>query len=512
MLWLALTAHEDEGTVKPGDIAAVIDLGSNSARLLVARTLGAFGFEVVDEERVDARLGEGQTDGLLSAQALQRGLEAMRIMASIAAAYEPAAIAVAGTEALRNATNANMLIAAAREATGLDIEILSGAAEAEASFLGVINSTCMVDGAILDLGGGSLEVMHVQDRTLVEALSVPLGAIYARERFLPSDPPPNREVRALRKAVRQQLHSVAPASALAGTGGAVRNLARIVRLGRRYPLRRIHGLVLQRNDVHRLARQLSRVTEAERARVPGVGSRAGTLHAAAIVVDEVMDILGADELTVVGQGLREGLLWRQLRPESPVLADVRSASVQALASANGVDFAAARPVFATALRIFDALAEAFAMDPGDRDLLDAAAQLGQIGGHVDYYDRDRHAEYLVLSGDLHGFSHREIVLVAAIVRWAASGTPSLGAYRRIIEPGDAERAAMLASILGIAQAVHRRMPSTATAVTAELKKGALRLSIITRDAAEPELAALARQRARFEALFARELQVRAATS
>ena len=492
-----------------GEIAAVIDLGSNSARLLVARALGAFGFEVVDEERFDARLGEGQADGLLSAPALRRGLEAMGIMASIANSYQPASITIVGTEALRNAANANMLVAAAREATGLSIEVLTGAAEAEASFLGVINSTELVDGCILDLGGGSLEVMQVSNRALESALSVPLGAIYARERFLPSDPPTNREVRALRKAVRQQLTGAGRTGSLVATGGAVRNLARIVRQARHYPLRRIHGLELRRSDVHRLARQLTRLSEAERYRIPGVGSsRAATLHAAATVIDEAMDVVGVDALTVAGQGLREGLLWRELRPLVPVLRDVRSASVQALASANGLDFAAARPVFATALRIFDAMSEESGLTSEDRDLLQTAAQLGQIGTHIDFYDRDRHAEYLVLSGDLHGFSHREIVLLAAIVRWADGGTPSLGAYRGVMGTGDPERAAMLASMLGVAQATHRRTPTTAVGVTAELKRSVLRLSITARDGAAPELAALARQRVRFETTFGRELQVR----
>ena len=492
-----------------GEIAAVIDLGSNSARLLVARALGPFGFEVIDEERFDARLGEGQADGLLSAPALQRGLEAMGIMASIANSYQPASITVVGTEALRNATNTNMLVAAARETTGLSIEILTGVAEAEASFLGVINSTELMDGCILDLGGGSLEVMQVSNRAIETALSAPLGAIYARERFLPSDPPTSREVRALRKAVRQQLAGLDETGSLVATGGAVRNLARIVRQTRHHPLRRIHGLVLRRSDVRRLARQLTRLSESQRYQMPGVGnSRAATLHAAATVIDEAMDVLGVDALTVAGQGLREGLLWRQLRPLAPVLRDVRSASVQALASANGLDFAAARPVFATALRIFDAMSDEFSLASEDRDLLQTAAQLGQIGTHIDFYDRDRHAEYLVLSGDLHGFSHREIVLLAAIVRWADGGTPSFTAYRGVIGTGDPERATMLASMLGIAQATHRRMPTTATAVTAELKKSSLRLSITTRDAAAPEVAALSRQRVRFESTFGRELQVR----
>lgn len=495
--------------MKAGDIAAVIDLGSNSARLLVARALGPFGFEVIDEERFNARLGEDEEDGLLSAPALQRGLDAIRTLSAVAAAYDPRAIIAVGTEALRRATNANMLLAAAREETGINVDVLSGEDEAAASFLGVVNSTELVDGCVLDLGGGSLELMRVRGRTLADSMSAPLGAIFARERFLQTDPPTNREVRALRKAVRQQFHHVGTEPVLIGTGGAVRNLGRIIRQARGYPLRRIHGLVIGHGELHRLTRRLTHMSEDERRKVAGMGSsRAATLHAASIVVDEVMHIIGAGELVIAGQGLREGLLWKELRPRAPVLADVRGASVQALASANGVEFAAARPVFATALRVFDVVAEASGLTLDDRALLHAAAQLGQIGTHIDFYDRDRHAEYLILSGDLHGFSHRETVLLAAIIRWSSGGTVSLGAYQRVMQPGDADIGAALASILGIAQALHRRSPSVTTTVTPELKKGALRLTIEVRDAALPEMSALERQRARFEAVFRRELQLR----
>jgi exopolyphosphatase/guanosine-5'-triphosphate,3'-diphosphate pyrophosphatase len=499
----------DDAGMNAGDIGAVIDLGSNSARLLIARALGPFGFEVIDEERFDARLGEGQADGLLSAPALQRGLDAMRTMAAIAATYRPAAITVVGTEALRNATNANMLLAAVAAETGLDVTVLSAPEEAAASFLGVINSTTLSDGEVLDLGGGSIEVMSVRNRALVAAQSAPLGAIYARERYLTSDPPTSRQVHALRKAVRQQLDGLDPAPSLVGTGGAIRNLARIVRQTRHYPLRRIHGMVLRHAEVHRLARQLSRIPEDQRRKVPGIGARAATIHAAAIVVDEVMHIAVADDLVVAGQGLREGLLWRHLRAAAPVLPDVRSASAQALASANGVDFAAARPVYATALRLFDTIADLAGLTAADRDLLQTSAQLSQIGTHIDYYDRERHAEYMVLSGDLHGFTHREVVLLAAIIRWSESGTVSLGLYRDLLTPGDAEHAAMLACVLGVAQAVHRRTPSAVVQLDVQVKRRVLRLTIHARDAALPELAALARQQARFSAAFHLDLQARA---
>lgn len=488
----------------------VIDVGSNSVRMLVARGHTDSAFEVVDEERFDARLGEGQEHGDLTADGIDRGIRALRIMGGIARSYEPDTVVAVGTEALRRANNAPDFIERARREADIDVRILSGYEEAYAGFLGVVNSTLFTEGHLLDIGGGSLEFMQVADRELVSAQSAPLGAIYSRERHLKSDPPTQREIRSLRKAVRQNLDVTQQHAALYATGGAVRNLARIVRLKRSYPLGRLHGLELKRRDVHRLATQLAKVSTEDRRKLAGVGSnRADILHAAAIVIDETMDIAGAQTLYVAGQGLREGLVWQELRGDSPVLPDVRHASIVGLARANGVDEMAAEPVVQTSRVLFEASRELHGLDAEDGELLVAAARLSGIGMHVDYYNRDRHAEYLVHSGDLHGFSHREVALLGALVRWSNTGTPDLKPYTPILRPDDARRATVLAVLLGVARAIRRRTPSPVERVEARIKKGTFEVTLVGDQSLEPETYQLERQEKRFEAVMKAPLMVRA---
>jgi exopolyphosphatase/guanosine-5'-triphosphate,3'-diphosphate pyrophosphatase len=227
--------------VAGGRVIAVIDVGSNSVRLLVARELSDAAFEVVDEQRFDARLGEGQAGGELTAQGFERGLMAMRIMSQVAASHGPSITLAAGTEALRRATKADAFVDAVHDQTGLAIRVLSAEEEAAASFLGVVNSSRITSGHVLDLGGGSLELMDVGVRFLTGAQSAPLGAIYASERYLKSDPPAPKEVRALRRAVRQQLEIDSTEGELWGVGGAVRNIARIVRPLAPHPRPRDHA-------------------------------------------------------------------------------------------------------------------------------------------------------------------------------------------------------------------------------------------------------------------------------
>lgn len=392
----------------------------------------------------------------------------------------------------------------------MEVWILSGYEEAYAGFLGVVNSTTFADGHLLDIGGGSLEFMQVAERRLIRAQSAPLGAIYSRERYLKSDPPTSREVRSLRKAVRQNLDVTQQHPVLYATGGAVRNLARIVRIKRSYPLGRLHGLELKRREVHRLATQLSRVSTDDRRKMSGVGAnRADILHAAAIVIDEVMEMAEAQTLFVVGQGLREGLVWQELRPANPVLPDVRHASIVGLARSNGVDEMAAEPVVEAAAILFEASRELHELDDEDGALLAAAARLSGIGMHVDYYNRDRHAEYLVHSGDLHGFSHREVALLASLVRWSNTGTPDLKPYGAILRPDDTRRAAVLAVLLGVARGIRRRSPSPVHTIEARVKRGMFEVRLGGEPSLEPETYQLERQEKRFEAVMKVPLMVRA---
>jgi exopolyphosphatase/guanosine-5'-triphosphate,3'-diphosphate pyrophosphatase len=288
---------------------------------------------------------------------------------------------------------------------------------------------------------------------------------------------------------------VDPAGELYAVGGAVRNLARIIRQRRGYPLRRLHGLELSRREVHRVAAGLVSSSPSARRRIPGVSpSRADILPAAAVVIDEVMDVAGASSLRVSGQGLREGLAWQLLRGPEP-LPDVRATSLESLARVNGVDPAVAAARARTALALFEATRPAHRLTDFDRGLLAAAASVADIGLDVDYYNRERHAEYLVHSSDLHGFNHREIALLGALVRCASSGTPDLLPYRDLLQPGDVEAAATLSALLGVATALHRRGAPAETALA--LDEGTLTITLAPGQHAEA--LAVSRQLKRAEA-------------
>src|SRR3954452_22260125 len=210
--------------------AAVIDMGSNSFRLVV------FGYEPgqywqhVDEIREAVRVGEGMGDEqLLKPDRVERAGGTAGVVASFCRASGIDDVTAVATSAIRDARNGPELLARVREETGLDARVLSEAEEARYGYLAIANTTTLADGYSLDIGGGSVQVMRLDERQLAACGSWPLGAVRMSERFLPGDESGGKALKALRKHVAKQLSDAdwlgGDGGRIVGIGGTIRNLA-----------------------------------------------------------------------------------------------------------------------------------------------------------------------------------------------------------------------------------------------------------------------------------------------
>jgi len=363
----------------------------------------------------------------LGAEAAERTTDAVRSFLAIAeraGAHEVVAIA---TSAVREAVNGEEFTAAVSGASGVPIRIVTGSEEARLAFMGAVHSTAVDSGLMFDIGGGSLEIAEFRDRALVGDWTLPLGALRVSDRFLVSDPPTTTEIVALAEHVHSLLEGAGishlrDGDRLVGTGGTIRNLAKIDRAGRRSVIERLHGYVLRRTEVAALTDRLARMPRAIRGDVPGLKrDRVDSVAGGALTLRAAMEHVGAADVIVSGQGLREGLALSHGLTDGrlPTAAHVRQASINAVAKR----FATWEPGRAEwRTKLADALVEV--LDPGApqemREVLAQAATLIDIGRSVDYYDRWDHAAHIVRSADLDGFSHRSITLLAATIERGGS--------------------------------------------------------------------------------------------
>jgi exopolyphosphatase / guanosine-5'-triphosphate,3'-diphosphate pyrophosphatase len=460
--------------MQPHERLAVIDLGSNSFRLVVF-TAGEGWWKRTDEIYEPVRIGQGlAATGRLGEEPMRRALATIDVFAHFcrASGLREDAIDALATSAIRDAENAAEFLARARERSGLPIRVLSREQEARYGYLAAVNSTTLADGCVVDLGGGSLQVVHVAGRRAHELGSWPLGAVRMTERFLSGN--------GRRRAQREQLEDLRAHVArelerarwltgvgrsprerrLVGIGGTVRNLAAAAQRAAGLPSNGVQGMVIGSEALDELVERLASLPVAERASVSGIKpARADVILAGAVVLQGVLRMGGFDDLEATEAGLREGVFFeRLLAPEDPPLfEDVRRASVLNLATQYGADVPHTQHVATLALGMFDELA-ALGLhegDPHERELLWAACMLHDIGMSVDYDDHHKHSRYLILNAGLPGFSPAEVAVIAQAVRYHRKGMPEPGPLAALFAEGDAALLDRCAVLLRLAEDLER---------------------------------------------------------
>lgn len=311
---------------------AVIDIGTNSIKMIVAERAPSGEILVVAQDRAITRLGEGlAASGQIAPDAMERALSALARLADQARSAAPERIAAIGTAALREAANGQEFIVKAKERAGVTVEIISGAREAALAYNSVRRDpTLRVSHdkplLVFDIGGGSTELVCGTGHSITACASLPIGAVRLTERYFISDPPADREYHAAclqAEEVIGSLHSCRePSVHVAGVGGTATNAASVAMGG----AGGIHGSEITRLQVEDVARLLCSMPLAERRRVPGLEpARADIILGGMAILSALMASFQADSFTVSVRGIRYGLLWELLSadafPPRPELGD-----------------------------------------------------------------------------------------------------------------------------------------------------------------------------------------------
>jgi len=465
---------------------AVIDMGSNSFRLVV------FGYEpgrqwkLIDEIREPVRVSAGMGEELLlRREPIERALGTAAVFASFCRASGVTDISAVATSAIRDARNGEELLAEIRERTELDPRVITGEDEARYAYLAIVNSTTLEDGCGIEIGGGSAQLMRIGDRRLEHADSFPLGAVRVSERFLPDEKASGKNIKALRRHVsdaiaRDPWFSAEAGGRLVGVGGALRNLAAAAQKEAEHPETDVGGFTLSRDALDDLIGELASRPSSKRGSVPGIKpDRGDVILAAAVVLDELMEAGGFEGVEITEAGLREGIFFeRLLAPaDPPLFDDVRRDSVCNLARQFGFEPEHVRHVAKLSLEIYDGLAAGGALDWDrvERELLWAACNLHDIGVAIDYDDHHKHSHYLIWNAGLPGFTPRELILVALIARYHRKGAPDVSELGPLEQKGDEHRLALLSGVIRLAEQLERSRDGAIAAVSIAAANGAVRL-------------------------------------
>jgi exopolyphosphatase / guanosine-5'-triphosphate,3'-diphosphate pyrophosphatase len=502
---------------------AAMDLGTNSFHLLVADVQPDGHIDPLVREKEMLRLGDAVSrHGSIPATAADLAVATVRRFRLLAEAAGATEVLAKATSAIRRAANGGEVVDRIEEETGVRVDVISGQEEARLIF-GAVRASVVLDPSpalCFDLGGGSLEVMVGDAGSLMYATSVPLGVARLSAECVRSDPITKRERRELHARVVEVLAPVVAEVApfepklAVGSSGTLENLALMVAAGRDEDTpTTLNQLSITRRELLALHEDLLASKASERLRMEGLDTRrVDLITAGSMVLVVAMELFDVEQLTISEWALREGIVLDAVGRHDP--ADwsddphaIRGEAVLGLARRYNWVEPHARLVSMLALQLFDATRALTGLDDADRELLEFAALLHDVGEHVSSTGHHRHGAYLVRNGQLRGFAPDEVEMLAAIVRWHRRGEPRVSDEFPLLDARAIDRVRALAAILRVADGLDRSRSQTVFGVDTMVTPSLVLLRVRAVSDPELEIWGARRKRALLERVLDRELEL-----
>ncbi len=481
---------------------AAIDIGTNSFHLLVAavdpklRT-----FRIVQAEKVTTRLGERDPEtGDLTVEAMRRGLETLRQFRDLSASHQVEQIITAATSAVREANNGRDFLQTILDELGMEVDLVSGPEEARLIYLGVLSGMPFGDcpHLLLDIGGGSTELILADGRDARALTSTRVGAVRLQRDFVKDDPmPPQRRSflqafiqGSLEPAVDKVRRRIKPGETpvLVATSGTAMAIGSLAASEEERPPRKLHGYCVTRQRLDRLVDRLIKMTPGQRRELAPINDRrAEIIVPGALILQTTMKMLGVEELVLSEQALREGLIvdWmiRQglLEDRFSFQSSIRQRTVIHQVQRFAVNQRRAERVASHALSLYDATRGVMHDDGGEgRELLWAAAMLHSCGQHINISAYHKHTWYLIRHGELLGYSEAEHLMVAAIARYHRRSLPKKRheSWQLVATRENRCCVYQMALLLRLAAALDRRPEPVISGLRIHAVKGTLDLEIV----------------------------------
>jgi exopolyphosphatase/guanosine-5'-triphosphate,3'-diphosphate pyrophosphatase len=405
---------------------AVIDIGSNSIKMILVDYRDDKSFRIVDELKETVRLGEGMNvSNFLKEDRMEKALETLNLFKNLCDAVEVDKIIAVATAAVRAAENQQYFLDRVKKETELKVRVLSGEEEGYYDYWGVANSFDLEDGLIMDVGGGSVELVHMKNRKVENSISFPFGALTVTEKFDLYEYNNKKKDKKVKKFLFEEFSKLdwldkISDLPLIGVGGTIRNIAKIWQQKNDYPLDILHYYILENHHVESVYEEVSDKSIEERKNISGLSKkRADIFIGACALVHYLMDYAAVSNLIISGKGIREGLVYNYLIDEQFPSVDVLDYSITNLLHNFDLNERHAAKIYDLTKSMFLQLEEEFAFElesfEGRIDkIIKTAAMLHDSGTSINYYDHHEHSFYIILNADLYGLTHRELLFSSYI--------------------------------------------------------------------------------------------------
>jgi len=514
---------EGQGQASPVRVC-VLDLGTNSFHAIIVDAHPNGSYQVVDRLREMVRLGQHGLDAnRLPEDAMKRGLTALQRIKLLAEGWDTREYLSFGTSAIREAVNGGEFIQRAREEVGLRVRPISGEQEAQLIFRGVSRTEEFAEPSLLvDIGGGSVELIVVDDDTAVYDASVKLGAARMTGRFVTTDPMSEDEQARLRAHFRSELEEVFAAcrehgvTTIMGSSGTMKSLARVTQAEMGNEGRSVFQHRLPVAEVRSALRWVMQAPASEREAHRAIEpKRVDQIGAGAVLLDTLCTGLpSVQSLKVSPNALREGMVVHFIETNYARLQhlssyrDPRRRSVHEIAYRFKWEENHAQHVAATATFLFNLCRPLYDGPPSDTELLEYAALLHDLGYLITHDEHHRHSRYLIEHAELQGFQSEEVLIMALVAHYHRGAFPKAkDEYFGDLSEANQRRVCQLAGLLRVAEGLDRSHFQNVVALRGRLADEALHLFLATKGDPQLEVWAAKEHAPLFEKTFGRVLHV-----
>jgi len=516
-------------TVPHGLRIAAIDIGTNSLHMVIVEVTDSLSFRTLSSDKDLTNLGaSGLVHGKLTRTAIEHTLEVLARYQRIAAGLDCDVVLAYATCAVREASNGGDFVEAAKRQLKLAVQVISAHEEAHLIYLAVrqaIDLSVHPEGQgpslIVDIGGGSVEFVVGTNEKAIYLESFKLGASRLQQQFVHSDPISRKNLAALEKHIRKTLKpAIGPIKTLRpmrfiGTSGTMENLAAMCAMQHGEEVLR-HRLLthMPRKEFEDVYKRLLDLPVEDRRRIPGLDpGRAEQIPAGAAVVAYLFDKLDFTCIDVCDRAMREGMIIEYMQRHWPKvklsvqIRDPRRRSVFELGQRCNFDEKHAMQVTRLALALFDGLRSLHRLDEHDRELLEYAAILHDIGWHIGHSGHHKHSAYLIKNGDLEGFSLHELEVMSSVARYHRKSLPKkVHGEFMALPAADRRRVWKLAALLRIADGLDRGHYGNVLQIKTIVRRDSVSIRLATQADPALELWAARHKTDMFEVAYGRRIK------
>ena len=409
-------------------VTTIIDIGSNSMRMVVLQKSSRFSFSLINETKSRVKISEGcyENNGNLQDIPMQRAYESLKSFLNISHALKSRKIICVATSALRDAPNSKVFISRVQKELGLNIKVIEG--EKEAYYGGVAALNLLHDNTFItmDIGGGSTEFSFIRDGKIEKSISLNIGTVRIKELFFNKD-----DIEGAKKNILDNLKKIFELGIeipkkVVGIGGCIRAFSKIVMAKNDYPLDILHGYTYTVKDEVSLFNKIINARNNDDLKSVGVKKdRFDTIKEGTFIFKTILDELNIKEVVTSGVGVREGVyLTDLLRNSNHKFPENFNVSVRSLLDRFQIDEKQSAYLGSNAGKIFDVLKPMHNLDDKFRTLLVIASKLHSIGSTLNFYKSNDNAFDFILNGLNYDFLHTSRVVVAHTIKFSKKSLPS----------------------------------------------------------------------------------------